>query len=136
MKYVAIIDTDEYKNFKFFEDGCGEYLVAKDKNAQPNEWIRLPFVKAEIVLNIPKEITNWDMIKIIFPNAEIVEEKEDAYKVFLDHTNPFSPVLTVFESWLNVPYKTESEDSLKIDCNKTKCESCTNHSYCDYEIQT
>ncbi len=111
MKYVAIIDTDEYKNFKFFEDGCGEYLVARDENAQFNEWVRLPFVKAETVLNIPKGVTNWDTIKTMFPNAEIVEEKKDAYKVFLNGTNPFSPVFTAFKSWLNAPYNTESGDN-------------------------
>ena len=75
MKYVAIIDTGEYKDFKFFEDGCGEYLVARDENAQSDEWIRLPFVKAETVLNIPKGVTNGDMIQALFPDIEIYDSK-------------------------------------------------------------
>lgn len=29
--------------------------------------------------------------------------------------------------------KTKSEDNIKINCSKTKCENCTNHNYCDYE---
>ena len=36
-------------------------------------------------------------------------------------------------AWMPLPkpYKAESEDSPKIDCSKTKCKNCTNHSYCD-----
>ena len=47
MKYIAIIDTDNYKDFKFFEDANGKYLVARDAGAESDEWIALHFIKAE-----------------------------------------------------------------------------------------
>ena len=47
MKYIAIIDTDEFKDFKFFEDADGKYLVAKDANAKSEEWIPLHFIDIE-----------------------------------------------------------------------------------------
>lgn len=47
MKYIAIIDTDDYKDFKFFEDADGKYLIAKDANAKNDEWISLHFIQAE-----------------------------------------------------------------------------------------
>lgn len=47
MKYKAIIETDDYKDFKFFEDTDGKYLVVKDANAKYDEWISLHFTQAE-----------------------------------------------------------------------------------------
>lgn len=47
MKYIAIIDTDNYKDFKFFEDANGKYLVARDANAKYDEWISLHFTQEE-----------------------------------------------------------------------------------------
>ena len=52
-------------------------MVAKDENAQSDEWIRLPFVKAE---------TNGDMITVMFPNEGDFETDFDA-------------------DWWNAPYK-------------------------------
>ena len=49
MKYKAIIDTDEFKDFKFFEDADGKYLVVKDANAESGEWIALHFEEIEKV---------------------------------------------------------------------------------------
>lgn len=37
MKYKAVIETDDYKDFKFFEDGNGKYMVAKDAGATASE---------------------------------------------------------------------------------------------------
>ena len=35
---------------------------------------------------------------------------------------------------LPAPFKSqERDDNVKINCNKTKCENCTNHNYCDDE---
>jgi len=45
MKYTAIIDTDKFSNFKFFEDADGKYLVARDANAEPAEWLPLHFTE-------------------------------------------------------------------------------------------
>ena len=47
MKYIAIIDTDDYKDFKFFEDAEGKYLIVKDANAKCEEWINLHFTQTE-----------------------------------------------------------------------------------------
>jgi hypothetical protein len=47
MKYVAILDTDEFKDFKFFEDADGKYLAVKDANAKSNEWLPLHFETLE-----------------------------------------------------------------------------------------
>lgn len=43
MKYKAIIETDDYKDFKFFEDGNGKYIHGIDAGAENNEWIVLYF---------------------------------------------------------------------------------------------
>lgn len=51
MKYIAIIETDEIKDFEFFEDVDGKYLVARDKNSESYEWIRLPFKKISELKN-------------------------------------------------------------------------------------
>ena len=49
MKYKTIINTDEFKDFKFFEDGIGPYMVAKDANAcaDNSEWIPLYFTEVD-----------------------------------------------------------------------------------------
>ena len=47
MKYKAIIETDDYKDFEFFEDGNGKYLHAVDAAAENNEWIPLYFTECE-----------------------------------------------------------------------------------------
>jgi outer membrane protease len=46
MKYIAIIDTDDYENFEFFEDATGKYLAVKDVNAKDDEWMALQFKEA------------------------------------------------------------------------------------------
>jgi hypothetical protein len=43
MKYIAVLDTDDFKDFEFFEDGNGKYLHAIDASAINGEWIYLPF---------------------------------------------------------------------------------------------
>ena len=45
MKYKAIIETDDYKNFEFFEDGNGKYIHGIDAGAVNNEWIALYFTE-------------------------------------------------------------------------------------------
>ena len=47
MKYIAVLDTDDYKDFKFFEDSIGKYMVGKDANATANGWIPLFFTECE-----------------------------------------------------------------------------------------
>lgn len=47
MKYKAIIETDDFKNFEFFEDGNGKYIHGIDAGAVNNEWIPLYFTECE-----------------------------------------------------------------------------------------
>lgn len=47
MKYKAIIETDNFKNFEFFEDGNGKYIHGIDAGAVNNEWIPLYFTECE-----------------------------------------------------------------------------------------
>lgn len=48
MKYKAIIETDDYKDFEFFEDGNGKYMVGNDAGATSDDgWIPLYFTECE-----------------------------------------------------------------------------------------
>lgn len=47
MKYKAIIETDDYKDFKFFEDDNGKYMVGKDAGSFDDEWIPLYFTECK-----------------------------------------------------------------------------------------
>lgn len=48
MKYKAVIETDDYKNFEFFEDGNGKYMVGKDAGVTASGgWIPLYFTECE-----------------------------------------------------------------------------------------
>ena len=47
MKYKAIIETDEFKDFEFYEDADGKYLAVKDKNAKYEDFMALHFTECE-----------------------------------------------------------------------------------------
>lgn len=47
MKYIAIIETDDFEDFEFFEDGNGKYLHAIDAGSVNGEWIPLYFIECE-----------------------------------------------------------------------------------------
>ena len=47
MKYKAIIETDDFEDFQFFEDSCGKYIRGIDGGAVSNEWIPLYFTECE-----------------------------------------------------------------------------------------
>ena len=47
MKYRAVIETDGYEDFEFFEDGNGKYIHGIDAGSQNNEWIALYFTECE-----------------------------------------------------------------------------------------
>lgn len=62
MKYKAIIETNDYKDFEFFEDGNGKYIHGIDAGAVNSEWIALYFTEVEqenILDKIRAEITDW-----------------------------------------------------------------------------
>ena len=48
MKYKTIIETDEFEDFKFFEDGIGKYMVGKDAGATADGgWMPLYFTECK-----------------------------------------------------------------------------------------
>ena len=47
MKYKAIIETDDFEDFEFFEDGNGKYIRGIDAGAVNNEWIVVYFTECK-----------------------------------------------------------------------------------------
>ena len=47
MKYKAIIETDEFEDFEFFEDGNGKYIHGIDAGSVNGEWIALYFTECK-----------------------------------------------------------------------------------------
>lgn len=63
-------------------------------------------IKAMPVVNaipIPENPTNGDVIKVLFPNAKVVETNT-VVGIGIDGTTTFN------KDWWNAPYKAESED--------------------------
>lgn len=68
MKYKAIIETDCYRDFEFFEDSNGKYMIGKDAGATPNDgWIRLYFTELE------KEPAEEEIVALTVENDLVVE---------------------------------------------------------------
>lgn len=69
MKYKAIIDTDDYEDFEFFEDSTGKYLHAVDAGSVNGEWIALHFTEA---------VTEQEIVKPYFDKLkEQINEQID-----------------------------------------------------------
>ena len=53
MKYETTIETDEFEDFEFYEDGNGKYIHGIDAGSVNGEWIALYFTecKQEIILD-------------------------------------------------------------------------------------
>lgn len=47
MKYKAIIDTDDFEDFEFYEDGNGKYIHGIDAGSVNGEWIALYFIECK-----------------------------------------------------------------------------------------
>ena len=47
MKYKAVIETDEFEDFEFFEDGNGKYIHGIDAGSVNGEWIALYFTECK-----------------------------------------------------------------------------------------
>lgn len=47
MKYKTIIETDDFEDFEFFEDGNGKYIHGIDAGSVNGEWIALYFIECE-----------------------------------------------------------------------------------------
>lgn len=59
-------------------------------------------------IEIPKVVTNGEMIKIIFPNIEIEGIEGDAIKSIAVHIGFGTSYFAL--DWWNAPYNAESED--------------------------
>jgi hypothetical protein len=63
MKYKAIIETDDYGDFEFFEDGNGKYMVGKDAGATSSGgWMPLYFTEEQDLDTLQDDIQN-DLLK-------------------------------------------------------------------------
>ena len=72
MKYKAVIETDDYKDFEFFEDGNGKYLHGIDAGAVNGEWILLYFTEC-------KQESVFDKIRAEILQLDDVEYDFDGY---------------------------------------------------------
>ena len=73
MKYKAIIDTDEFKDFEFFEDGIGKYVVGKDAGATQDGWIPLYFTE------VKEESENENVLNKVRAEIDNLEEGISSY---------------------------------------------------------
>jgi hypothetical protein len=57
------------------------------------------------LMDMPKGVTNGDMIKAVFPSSEVRETMDDLVHYTLDgYVGAYTP-----KDWWNAPYKRESE---------------------------
>ena len=95
MRYIAIIDADKFSNFKCFEDADGKYLVAKDANAEIDEWLPLHFTE------IPDNATNLDVLKIMFPDYI----PNDFTWILCGDGDDWNRPKGYYGNWWNAPYQ-------------------------------
>jgi len=77
MKYEAVIETNDYKDFEFFEDGSGKYIHGIDAGAVNNEWIALYFKECnqesildKIRAEIEQKIEQEEFARSVFRHEE------------------------------------------------------------------
>lgn len=100
MRYKAIIETDDFDDFEFFEDGNGKYIHGIDAGAVNNEWIALYFTECEqepVLDRIRAEI--WDLQYGDEEKSMTDENRADAYN------NAISQAIEIIDK-----YKAESGD--------------------------
>ena len=74
MKYIAVLDTDDFEDFEFFEDENNKYLHAVDANATNGEWIYLPFKALEQEPKPMVEIDLYSVIKQKYIEREVLDK--------------------------------------------------------------
>ena len=105
MKYIAVLDTDDFEDFDFFEDGKEKYLHAIDATSENGEWIYLPFrpLEQEPILDKIRE-----QMKDYLRGVEITLE-------VLVENDPLRPKMEgakdTLEECLELIDKAESEDT-------------------------
>lgn len=69
----------------------------------------ITLVEGDLVCNIPKGMTNWEVLKSIFPYAEIVGGDETLTAVRIDSEQKVGTPIALYTEWLNAPYEKEGE---------------------------
>ena len=83
------------------EDGCSKWSCVFDEEPKEIQ-----------ISEIPDNITNGDVIKTLFPKAEVyLQEWEDFKSVVVWFENPRAAVDFTWD-WWDAPYKVESEGRL------------------------
>ena len=100
MKYKAIIETDDFEDFEFFEDGNGKYIRGIDAGAVNNEWIVVYFTEC-------KQEPVLDKMR-----AEIIKYEGDCRLSVDEYPSCKQCTDNVFETIYGIidKYKAESED--------------------------
>jgi hypothetical protein len=87
MKYKAIIETDDFEDFEFYEDGNGKYMVVYDATGVRNGgWIPLYFTEYE---NEPDKSGNYekdinDLKEQILKDGDTLVSKRDLLERFCE----------------------------------------------------
>ena len=69
----------------------------------------ITLVEGDLVCNIPKGMTNWEVLKSIFPYAEIVGGDETLTAVRIDSNPKTGTPIALYTKWLNAPYQKGGE---------------------------
>lgn len=106
MKYKAVIETDDYKNFEFFEDGNGKYMVGKDAGATPFDgWIPLYFTECEEESAPMVKIDLYSVIKQKYIERDVLDKIRSEIKTMGGDIETISDVLDIIDK-----YKAEREE--------------------------
>ena len=106
MKYKAVIETDDYIDFKFFEDGNGKYMVGKDAGATPfEEWIPLYFTECEEESPPMVKIDLYSVIKQKYIERDALDKIRNEIKAMGGDIETISGALDIIDK-----YKAESEE--------------------------
>lgn len=86
-----------------------------------------------------KEVELIDKDNIIKKLEDFVksfcDDDMEKYTDLIEGVNYAIAIIAATKPKAKIFEEAESENSAKIDCNKTKCENCNNHNYCDFESQ-
>ena len=102
MKYKTIVDTEEFKDFKFFEDGIGKYMIGKDAGAAQDGWMPLYFTE------VKEEHENGNVLDKVRAEIEnhcgLIKENHCKYCSYCNSVMGVREILEIIDK-----YKNESE---------------------------
>ena len=96
-----LIDANkiEYENIYVYPTDNRNYRECVGRSAKIRE--------AETVLTIPENPTNGDMIKVLFPNAEIFRREEYGYQYVFVTIQDMGNSWKIRGEWWDAPYRKE-----------------------------